>query len=296
MKKYILVSLLVVMYVATSCSFSDSKPKDAPERVGWTSRERPPLYGDVAEVKVSTYDSSEGTAKIDQKSPVSTVLYHFNDDGNVVKRVVYNGDNITPDISESYKYNANGRVAEMTANHTTDNSQGEWQTTYNYNEQGLLVEEKVLFTTENILSAIWHYEYDSCRNRLHASKLDGGDVLIWETFWAYDQKGRVVKESRRNYEDASNVGDTCYKYAADGKLIGKEDFLPDYEEETKLITLYSYDKWGNVSEQVTKSLGGELYYSISYTYDKQGNVVEESVRGDNNQVERIVKYDILYCK
>lgn len=296
MKQTLLALLFVTMFVVTSCSVPGVERGAAPNRLGWTSNQQPPLYGDVAEVKISTYDSRDATAEIDKNRPVSTVLYYFNDGGNVVKREVYNDGTTVPIITERYNYNANGSVAEMFATHTADHSQGEWQTTYNYDGRGLLVEERVFYATEKMMSAIWRYEYDSRGDRIHASKFDGGDLLIWETFWEYDQMGRVAKESRRNYEDASNMGDTCYKYAADGRLVEKADFLPDYENETKIITTYSYDKCGRVSEQIIEGRNREILSSISYTYDKQDNVVEEVVRGDNRQIEQIVKYDIIYRK
>lgn len=247
----------------------------------------PPLYGDVVEVEASYY--SNDTLNYDRRC-----VYYFNLLGDVDVVAVYFAGDTEPTLYRSYSYDDQAVATEMVAGERPYDKRPEWRTTYTYNEQGLLIEEVEFYMTENILSTRFLYEYDSQGRRLHDLRYDGGDVLMWECLYKYDSEGRLLFESRRNYEDAANMGDTRYNYDAQGMLVAKEEFQPDYEKETKQITTYRYDELGHLVEAVTKS-AGVVEYTTSFSYDKQGNVVEEVARiPDEQDLLQLVKYKITY--
>jgi hypothetical protein len=333
MKKPIFISLFIAIFVAISCSTPNPKRADAPERVGWLNNgygdegrprewdieNAPPLYGDVDSVTIYIYHRSLSNSGIDTISPSRVFVYHFNDRGDVAKREHYSDDSYMPYKSQQFIYDTEGLLAEMIEVQKSSEAEDWWKTTYKHNSKGLLVEASTTYKSDAELGDVWHYEYDGNGNKIHAILLDSGDLALWETFWKYDANGRVIEESRYNYEDAAYAGVSRYKYNAEGVLVEEEYFSHGYEEETKTIVLYSYDAQGNIvkeslvtpqcefatysykydgngrmSETLYRESDGSFEKKICRKYDSMGNVVEEVESENNSQLTSITKYNIVY--
>ena len=308
MKKRALFHLLVAMLVATSCAPSNNRCEDvcAPDRVGWlnseysydgrfkelAAAEYQPLYGDVDKVAITTYKRESSSKRIDMEHPSQEVIYDFDHRGNVVKSVYYSDGKSAPDKTIIYKYDEEGRALERVEKQKMLDVEEGWITTYKYNSSGLLVESAVRYASYSEAGELWRYEYDSNGNRIHSTLFDGADLILWESFWKYDDGGRVVEISRHNYEDAAYAGVTRYKYGENGLLSQREYFWHDLDEATKITHSYAYDSNGNMIKDVEQSAGKDSY-TTTYKYDERGCCIEQECRDkDGKFINKVCrKYD-----
>ena len=154
MKRISLYTLITLLFVATSCSNSNTKSNadsavskaKAPEREGWYCAilycdgivKDPPLYGDVESVEITEYTLKESfgeviTNKIDRKR-----IYKFNQQGDVFESASYNSDGSLDDKRLS-KYDSQGNNIEY-AWYNGDGSL-DWKFLYKYDSQGNLIEQ-----------------------------------------------------------------------------------------------------------------------------------------------------------
>lgn len=94
-----------------------------------------------------------------------------------------------------------------------------------------------------------------------------------------NEDGQVV--SRTKYKkDGTIAYEVNYKYNDKGQCID-EEFT--FNDGTKSINKYQYDKEGQVSRLEIKQADG-VNYDIEYLYDEEGNIVQQTITGNKRPI------------
>ena len=192
---------------------------------------------------VSTESSESGrTKKMDALA--------FNPKAQLVERTIYNdyGDLVG---TETYSHDAAGQliVAEM------------------YEPKGRMREKRVFIYRQNKLAEVITH--------------DGSGVAQLKQEYIHDRHGRV-KEEIYSFK-AKPVGKTSFELDRNGNIVEAAFFQPNGAKAVAPLgpcfsahrVVYSYDRHGRVSEEITYEPEGSVKRKSSYRYDHKGNIAEE---------------------
>ncbi len=226
------------------------------------------------ETETNTYS---GTL-LSSKKDVDGIVTHYTYDvkGNVIKEEIVKG---SEKITTLMSYDARNRV-------NTQTKEGV-KTTYTYD-----VYDNQL--SENVNGRITRKTYDVMGRMTSETDAQG-----YKTSYAYDKMGNQIKTTLPNggvkvkQYDAMNQlisetdelnHKTTYKYNAKGQMV-------ESKNADQVVTKYSYDKWGNVSEVfINDTLMKKESYDAhnrkikeetpvevkTYTYDRYDQIIKET--------------------
>lgn len=208
----------------------------------------------------NTYDKKGNLTKqvVYYNDYVRTSTFTYNKAGKVTKEVhksVYE-DNSVFKTSTAYTYNKAGNVAKEVSYYDDCES----VTVYTYNKAGLPVKETVKRSYEDNTKTVitTNYAYDKNGNM---------------TKLTFAEKDRYGSAEKRVYVYTYNEKNLCVKMKETWTFRDKEGSA----ETTRDVTTYAYDKNGNVTKQVYKSVsdsGEKRTVTFLYTYDENGNRTE----------------------
>lgn len=301
--KYLLFTFVLL---TASCSSSVVKKMEAPERVGYSSRD---LYGDVESLTYTTYklkDSSEG---IIRDEVLANFSFEFNAAGDVTQKKE------TDKLSShdyTYKYDLNGKLLEE-AGYNSDGSLFSKET-YVYDSKGNVTEEssmvnvykprivKYTFTYEpsgnkiateyidGVFTGKYAYKYDSSGNEIEKVSYNYDNVLSSTVVNNYDSNGNKIESMWRKSDGTILKKEVC-EYDSDGNMIEETQYNSDGSLSNK--TTYAYDSNGNKTEYCYYREDGSLSSKTTYAYDSNGNMIEQTKYNSDGSLfsKRTYAYD-----
>ena len=134
--------------------------------------------------------------------------------------------------------------------------------------------------TGNLSYKLERQEYDASGRLTHSILYRDGDTIQQETFFTYDEAGRMIGKEQRTINLASSVKDAMYitvetrTYFDNGDLKSVEVTPPEFDADNASLTEYTYDAGHHVLTQTvymgrTKSLSARMEYG----YDEAGNMI-----------------------
>ncbi|MCR4992696.1 MAG: S8 family serine peptidase [Lachnospiraceae bacterium] len=154
-------------------------------------------------------------------------------------------------------------------------------TIYKYNKDGLFIRSNQYFpagvnpeSLERIENDDWsqkYVEYDNSGN-LVAKYRDNGDKIRCDTFYIYDNEGRLIKEYY-NLDETATLSN----------IIANN------------VNIFYYDEKGNnIKEEhcnIKKDGSESCYQYVEYEYDEKGNMISRTVQGDGWPSTTLYTYD-----
>jgi hypothetical protein len=281
------------------------EPAKIPGQLPKNDRERYGLYGNVKEIVESSVqprqNSNNGLPTFLKKYSVS-----FNSHGNIETYRNYSSpDNINE--TRTYKYDTLQNLVEIksTFADTTQNSRSVME----YDSDGNQI-SKTIWRRNSFLKHL--FEYDSFSYPIKHMQIDPTDTTIVLITNKYDNHGRIIQKDQEDL-DSRGFADELHKYTYDARgnmtaerkesaLLGKFDFIYEYDKHnrlTKLITFdsisgaseTSYDKFGKeVTVKTFKSPDDITTIEYEYTYDKHKNyIIRETFLTKRNEYGHMVK-------
>ena len=156
-------------------------------------------------------------------------------------------------------------------------------TIWNFDKEGNVIERLVYDANNNLIERTTDFEEgDSIGDE------DNGIVYV------HDDKGNIIAEG---YEENNIfIPYISYEYDAAGNKVKHSVLKRDGVVISE--TIYTYDEFGNLTEEAQYSLGGyprTLSDKYTMTYDSYGNVVRmEYYIGGANMTRNITTYEITY--
>ncbi len=226
--------------------------------------------------EVELWKSSDGY------STRTTTKNAYDKKGNLVKQVIYYNDHV---FTSTFTYNKAGKVTmEDHKSVYEDNSVFRTTTAYTYNKAGHLVKEVSYYDD---CESVTVYTYNKAgllaKEAVTRSYEDNTKTTV-KTTHAYDENGNETKitfaekdrygsAEKRIYLYTYNEKNRCTKMKETWSFRDKKGNT----ETTRDVTTYAYDKKGNVTKEVYKSVsdnGSKRVVTFLYTYDKKGNRTE----------------------
>lgn len=162
---------------------------------------------------------------------------------------------------------------------------------YKYNNQGLLSEVTIkIHKTGDVQTQ--HYEYDENKRMIAYS--DVSERHSQHFFQKYDENGKLIE---KKLLDTSRTSKTYYEVDDNGEITDEKHF--DYSNapntDDSYIERYIYNELGQVIEETTTDLEGNITYKYSYTYNKHGDLkASTTFSAKNNETYKYTytyKYD-----
>lgn len=186
------------------------KKPDAPKRLGW---DFPALYGDVEQVKVVGGFSEEFMAASNMSVAVGRglIIWNFNEDGDVVERLEYDGFN------ELIR-----RDTEFVDNTSINDDNGCSIT--RYDDNGNIVAEG--YEEDNKFIPCYIYEYDAAGNKIKYSILRADGVVMTEFIYIYDEYGNRLETATYSLGDSPRTLTEKYTMTYDsyGNVVKMENY------------------------------------------------------------------------
>lgn len=248
MKKVLILMLCLVMIATTFCGCKKENN---------TKRER---------------DRRKTTEKnSDEDDDSSSSKTQSSKEKDIVEKIVKRD---TPPVllKETYYY-SDGSDKKICTEHST--------TIYKYNKDGLFIRSNQYFlagvnpeSLERIENDDWsqkYVEYDNSGN-LVAKYRDNGDKIRCDTFYIYDNEGRLIKEYY-NLDETATLSN----------IIANN------------VNIFYYDEKGNnIKEEhcnIKKDGSESCYQYVEYEYDEKGNMISRTVQGDGRPTTTLYTYD-----
>ena len=118
------------------------------------------------------------------------------------------------------------------------------------------------------------YEYDSDGNQIRVL-LGYGD-----RFWTYkyDDSGNLIEQV--SYENGVIISHEKYEYDEDGRRIKS---LACFGESSKMVSIYQYNYYGNMTMETTYSYYGEMVNKTGslYEYDRDGDLIRRTFTNED---------------
>ncbi len=238
---------IIIFLSAISFSCVDGKIKKSkkPKR---TSLEEYNLKGRVSSIREFSYTAQEKNGKIQKLNPNSTMLYIFNNNGNILDFVVYNDD------SNSVVY-AKGAIVH--------------KYTYKYNNKQNLIMEISKHPNSGFSNSVKKYKYDNQGNLLEMSEFDSDNGLIEKDIYKYDWNSNLKEKTEYDSNEVLKQKH-IYKYDDKGNKI--EELVYDSDMNLDRNIFYRYDKEGNIISKTSINSSG--ISTASEKYDSNGNKIE----------------------
>ena len=199
-----------------------------------------------------------------------TYIYDYDPQGNVIKKTIYQGHEITR--IERMMYDGNGHILyKQGTNQTSKDS-----IDYSYNEKGLLKQE-IHYGWKNkeyVYSSRYYYYYNE-NSRL---------IKLHEDQY-YSSYGKFFgfHEEEYEYDDNGNIICNHYKGLQNGNIVDKG-----------VITLYDYDKDGNTIKIHRQTYEGgtwkdcKMMEDMDFSYNNRQCIFENKVSTDVISVDSIL--------
>jgi len=251
------------------------------------------------------YSYDDGKLKSITYSDGTVEKYEYNADNQILNYTDRNGGSIT------YSYDAKGNLSSKeysdgtSVSYTYDDknnivsvSDSTGATTFEYGDKNNIT--KVIYSDGKTVG----YEYDSIGRKSRMTDTENAG-----TNYSYDSLGRLYEISddegnmivKYSYEKMNRVSKktngngtyTSYSYTPSGNIKKLVNYAPDGIVNSEFV--YSYDRFGNISEIKTKN--GTYYYEYDllrqlvsatdvdgtvtrYSYDATGNRISEQIGSD----------------
>ncbi|MBR1659530.1 MAG: hypothetical protein IJ705_04365 [Oscillospiraceae bacterium] len=207
--------------------------------------------GDTAET-VTAYVVSKETGSVDGKVDVAVTYSDFDEYGNPKTRTDVDGDETTVNTLV-YTYDANGNITKRVRTSETGYTN---TLTYEYDAKGNTVKEDYEDADISISTA---YEYDANGFLVkETSTVAGGTTTT--TVYENNEYGDAVKISLTTEEETLTY-ECAYEYDAEGNAT---KMTATFDDGTADVTTYEYDANGNLVKMVVISDGVE--FATVYEY------------------------------
>ena len=184
---------------------------------------------------------------------ITTEIFRYNSDGNVIEIERGTNGKITPEIRE---YNADGLLSYKKVGHT-DNLN---ETYYTYDESGKVAEERKLLNGTPTSTVSYTYDDEGRVARL----VSEGAFAYTEDYEYTDENGSVIVT--RATAASTTTTETRYN--------DKGDEIAVITGSIETHTEYTYDENGRKISAQIKTADGTVMGAVRYTYDKHGNLTK----------------------
>jgi hypothetical protein len=255
------------------------------------------LRGIAKSLTFYCYEAIAGDASPENASLKYTSVQKYNDRGQIIEYKFYHKHSMAPEYTDSYEYDQKGQLRNF-KNESDDNTTN---TEIYYDNEGNRIKERsyssseLKYITTNIfkekklveeditdVSQPEHplrriYKYDSNGDDILFEIIDRTGKLIVMTTSEYDNKGRMLSFSTKNFEDNTiETGSRSYKYFPDGKLKEETRYSGKYA-----LTKTIFDSNGNSLHEINYSGEGpnDVLSDEEFRYDKidsHGNWTQRS--------------------
>ena len=243
-------------------------------------------------ITTDTYDSIGNL--IDRESGNSKCTWEYNGSGNLIKiteHMSYPG--YASGSYVTYKYDILNRMTE------------EYRTMmggymYVYDKKGNLIEKNSFDRWGDrfiSLGSCYIYDYNNMGNKIKETEFYNGNIYKITTYKT-DSIGHVIEENVYNPKSI-DYRTSSWKYDAHGNKI-EEQIYWEPSHKLEMHTLFKYDKWSNVTEEIDFSANRVVLQKISKKisnlyedFDKYGNWLKKTTLVDDSPSE-ITKREIEY--
>ena len=201
--------------------------------------------------------------------------YQYDVQGNNIKYTTYSVDGTIEKYVES-TYDIKGNLLEE-----YENKAGEKKriSERKYDENGNMIE----YTRKN---SVFRYEYDDVGNNIRGMLLLEDGTIEREWLNEFDGNGNKIKSTAHD-ENGKIESVSLYSYDENGRVI--EEVSNGYG--TVSIKEYSYDTWGNITEERMVNDYVDEIYKDTYEYEYQfiGSLDNATVSAIDDSAEKILK-------
>ena len=300
MKKYCVKTIVLALAAIclTACSEETKKDTDKSSSENTSvsvqqtevssSSEAEEAASDSSKQESSTDDSSDTDSREEDNRPsfllsketeyysygeianTITYQYEFDDDGNVIRKTIYNGSGEIQDITE---YDTNMKVTKFT-DYIFTNGQGvivdDWYIN-EYDSEGNLI-KNTDYDRNGDITSYTTYERNSQGDIEKTTETDTITGSTTVTDYSYED-GRLIKTTY----SGDITGGYDYKYELnDSGIVTKKT---QYNQNGDKISEFEYieiDGTSIIKRETFISLGNSLYSWTDYEYDNKGNLIKKT--------------------
>ncbi|MDR2027335.1 MAG: hypothetical protein LBQ01_07245 [Prevotellaceae bacterium] len=202
-------------------------------------------------------------------------------------------EEITTDVGGDIKnkhvvtYDKSGNI--LSENRETPTVKGYFTTKYRYDTNKRLSKKEISSNGKLLTTHIYHYDDSGNVRREEIRKKPGYDISDEEVEYKYDEKNRLVEETRI---DGKKYNRTVYQYNDKDQLVRRAE----HNERGGITyeTDYTYDELDNLSTETSAYRGNSTFnYSYVYEYDTQGNWINKRSLSDDKTYSlqiRVITY------
>ena len=140
-----------------------------------------------------------------QRTTSKTCDETYDDLGKVVSQVYLGGGDY------SYVYNSSERLIEVIYSNEKKKAKN-YHEYLSYDENGRKIEDRYVYENAEEDNSIWEYKYQTVNGALETTTIHNGEFYE-QVIEEYDDKGNVVKQSRRHKEGSTSQYKYTYEYA-----------------------------------------------------------------------------------
>ncbi len=208
---------------------------------------------------------------VDSETDITEFSYHYqyDENGNVLKKAVYNNKDGSLSSYSLYTYNADGTQKEQVqySHSSSDDLQKKRYLCYEHDSSGNVTNRK-LFDSNGDLSVdiSYKYKYDSSGNII--SKTVENNLLdeIEEKYtYTYDDKGNLVTEKRETPEPF--ISETHLTYDDNGNIISSVTKTTVPSGTTECDTKSAYDDKGRLIRSESHNTADDSTIVLEYEYE-----------------------------
>ena len=195
--------------------------------------------------------------------------YLYDENGNVLKKAVYNNNNEIPSSYSLNTYNADGTLKEQVqySHSSSDDLKKKRYLCYEYDSSGNVTNRKLYQNNGDLSVDIsYKYKYDSSGNII--SKTVENNLLheIEEKYtYTYDDKGNLVTEKRETPEPF--ISETHLTYDDNGNIISSVTKTTVPSGTTECDTKSAYDDKGRLIRNESHNTADDSTIVLEYEYE-----------------------------
>jgi hypothetical protein len=225
--------------------------------------------------------------------------YFYDSKGNVIKSILYEGDNESN--IENYMYNSFGGLSVKYYFQDTITEQPSMINHITYGSNKLIKEKVDSSFTDDRYIITGHHTYDYNKQAKLIEQIDStfekGECYVDRTLFEYDKAERLCKKTYY-YEEGKMVTRSIYHYDSKGLLIerigyggGETEKIIMNERET-----FNYNENGNVVEEKEYNSLGRIQMKTIYSYDNYSNLLSETKYSPLGKIKNVIKYHYEYYR
>jgi YD repeat-containing protein len=265
MEKRIFLMLLVVVYIWEVFQ-ATAKPAE------------PQVKGGFRSCTVTDYRYKSG--KINKKSAEKNYSQIFDEKGNPIELISYRGNKIIQKNKISNKYNTLGLLNEV--EYFDNSGKVIIRFIYNYDDKRNKISDES-FNGAGEVTGRAFYKYDDNNfliEETHEVRIDSNEFTKGTTYYENDNKGNRIKESAVRSTDISLEVSTEHNFD-DNNTTSEIDAKEENTNSLSAVTYeYTYDDNDNIILQTRYGIGDTKLVS-GFSYDKYGNIVEQISYDEN---------------